>query len=212
MANIFDLFAKIGGKEAPAGPVTHMVVGLGNPGRDYAFPRHNAGFLAVDYLSDRLAVRVEKARFSALVGEAEMAGRHVLLVKPQTYMNASGTAVRQAADYYHIPPANILVICDDVNFPVGRMRVRAGGSDGGHNGLKSIIAELGSDAFPRVRIGVGEKPHPDCDLADWVLSAFPKEDQKVLFDEFATVEAGIEKILSGDVAAAMQLCNGAKPC
>ena len=212
MADIFDLFRRIGGKKTPAGPVTHLVVGLGNPGRDYAFTRHNTGFLAVDYLSDKLGVRVEKARFGALVGEAEIAGRHILLVKPQTYMNASGTAVRQAADYYHVPPANILVICDDVNFPVGRMRVRAGGSDGGHNGLKSIIAELGSDAFPRLRIGVGEKPHPEYDLADWVLSAFPKEDQKTLFDEFATVQAGVEKILAGDVDGAMQLCNGAKPC
>ena len=212
MADIFELFKKIGGKKAPAGPVTHLIVGLGNPGREYAFTRHNTGFLAIDYLSDRLGVRVEKARFAALIGDAVIEERHVLLMKPQTYMNASGIAVRQAADYYHIEPCNILVICDDVSFAVGRMRVRADGSDGGHNGLKSIIAELGTSAFPRLRIGVGEKPHPDYDLAEWVLSTFQEADQKVLFDEFAAVEAGVKKIVSGDVEGAMQLCNGSRPC
>ena len=211
MADIFDLFKKIGGKK-PVGSVTHLVVGLGNPGKDYAFTRHNTGFLAIDYLSDRLGVQVGKARFSALIGDAEIEGRHVLLMKPQTYMNASGAAVRQAADYYHITPENILILCDDVNLAMGRMRVRAGGSDGGHNGLKSIIGELGTDAFLRLRIGVGEKPHPDYDLADWVLSAFSAAEQKVLFDEFATVEAGVRKILAGDLFAAMQLCNGIRSC
>ena len=212
MGDIFDLFKKIGGGSAPAGPVTHLVVGLGNPGREYAFTRHNTGFLAIDYLSDRFGAKVEKAKFEALVGEAAIEGPRVLLVKPQTYMNASGRAVRLAADFYHIPPENVLILCDDINLSVGRVRVRAGGSDGGHNGLKSIIAELGSAAFPRIRVGVGERPDPAYDLADWVLSAFSAQEQKTLFDTFSTVETGVKTILAGDVAAAMQLCNGARPC
>lgn len=209
MANIFDLFKKIEkGGAAPTGPVTHLVVGLGNPGKEYELTRHNAGFLAIDRIAEGLGTRVDRARFRALVGEATLAGCHVLLMKPQTFMNLSGEAVREAAAFYKIPPENVIVICDDVSFDVGRLRVRAKGSDGGHNGLKSIIYQLQSDAFPRVRVGVGVKPHPEYDLADWVLGAFPKEDAEALGTALDKVRAGVELMVKGDVPAAMQLCNG----
>ncbi len=209
MANIFDLFKKIEkGGAALTGPVTHLVVGLGNPGKEYELTRHNAGFLAIDRIAEGLGTRVDRARFRALVGEATLAGCHVLLMKPQTFMNLSGEAVREAAAFYKIPPENVIVICDDVSFDVGRLRVRAKGSDGGHNGLKSIIYQLQSDAFPRVRVGVGVKPHPEYDLADWVLGAFPKEDAEALGTALDKVRAGVELMVRGDVPAAMQLCNG----
>ncbi len=213
MANIFDQFKKIEqGSTTAAGAPTHLVVGVGNPGKEYAFTRHNAGFLAIDYLAERVGARIERARFKALTGEATVGGKRVLLLKPQTFMNLSGEAVREAAAFYHIEPQNIIVIYDDVNLDVGRLRVRGKGSDGGHNGIKSMIYQLSSDAFPRVRVGVGKKPHPDYDLADWVLSAFGKEEQEKLFAVFATVEKGVELLLAGDLAAAMQTCNGALSC
>lgn len=209
MAGIFDLFKKIEkDSPAPAGSVTHLVVGLGNPGKEYERTRHNAGFLAVDYMANGLGIRLDRARFRALVGEATVLGCHVMLMKPQTFMNLSGEAVREATAFYKIPPEHVIVICDDVSFDVGRLRVRAKGSDGGHNGLKSIIAQLGSDAFPRVRIGVGVKPHPEYNLADWVLGTFPEKDVVALDASFDRVRAGIEWIIKGDVPAAMQLCNG----
>lgn len=209
MAGIFDLFKKIEkDSPAPAGSVTYLVVGLGNPGKEYERTRHNAGFLAVDHMANGLGIRLDRARFRALVGEATVLGCHVMLMKPQTFMNLSGEAVREAAAFYKIPPEHVIVICDDVSFDVGRLRVRAKGSDGGHNGLKSIIAQLGSDAFPRVRIGVGVKPHPEYDLADWVLGTFPEKDVVALDASFDRVRAGIEWIIKGDVPAAMQLCNG----
>ena len=209
MANIFDLFKKIEtGTPAPAGPVTHLVVGLGNPGKEYELTRHNAGFLAIDRIAEKKGVRVDRARFRALVGETELAGCHVMLMKPQTFMNLSGEAVREAAAFYKIPPENVIVISDDVNFDVGRIRVRAKGSDGGHNGIKNIIYQLQSDQFPRVRLGVGVKPHPDYDLADWVLSPFPKEAADTLSAALDRIYGGVELILKGDLPGAMQLCNG----
>ena len=209
MANIFDLFKKIEkGDNAPSGPVTHLIVGLGNPGSEYALTRHNAGFLALDRFAERLGTRIDRARFRALTGEASWAGHHVLLLKPQTFMNLSGEAVREAASFYHIPPERVIVLYDDVNFAAGRIRVRGKGSDGGHNGMKSIIAQLGSDAFPRVRIGVGEKPHPEYNLADWVLSNFSAQESEQLQASFGTVKVGVEKLLAGDLAGAMQYCNG----
>ena len=155
-----------------------MIVGLGNPGAQYTRTRHNTGFLALELLEKQLGAEREKQRHQALCAGAVYHGQKLLLVKPQTFMNASGLAVRQAADYYKIPIGRIIVIFDDISLPVGRIRVRKSGSAGGHNGIKSIIASLGTDAFPRVKVGVGDKPHPDYDLADWVLSAIAKEDQE----------------------------------
>ena len=213
MANIFDLFKKIEKQQGvAAGPITHIVVGLGNPGKEYLSTRHNAGFLAIDHIAASLGVAVDRAKYRALVGEATVGGSRVLLMKPQTFMNLSGEAVREAAAFYHIAPENVIVVYDDVTLDVGRLRVRGKGSDGGHNGMKSIIYQLQSDNFARVRIGVGKKPHPDFNLADFVLSAFTAEEMKTLAGSFDTVKKGIELLLAGDLAAAQQICNGAVPC
>lgn len=209
MANIFDLFKQIESKDSVVGGApTHILVGLGNPGKQYHFTRHNTGFLALDFLAEQYGIKIDRARFKALVGEATVGGKRVLLMQPQTFMNLSGEAVREAAAFYHIPPENIIVIYDDVTLDVGRLRVRGKGSDGGHNGIKSMIYQLQSDAFPRVRVGIGKKPHPDFDLADYVLSEFSHEEQEKLFSSFTAVRQGVELLLAGDLAGAMQRCNG----
>ena len=212
MSNIFDIFKKLEQeKESKAvAPVTHLVVGLGNPGDKYFYTRHNAGFLAMDYISQKCGAQVNRSKFKALVGDATIAGKRVLLMKPQTFMNLSGEAVVEAANFYKIPVENIIVLSDDVNLDVGRMRVRKSGSDGGQKGLRSIIEKMGNDNFPRIRFGVGKKPHPDYDMADWVLGTFSEEDKKALFECFVTSFEGLEKILAGDVDCAMQICNGKK--
>ena len=163
-----------------AGPVEWLVVGLGNPGEKYENTRHNVGFLTVDELAGRLDIPVQKLKYRALTNTARLGGAPVLLMKPVTFMNLSGEAVGQAAAFYKIPPERVLVISDDVSLPLGKLRIRKSGSAGGHNGLKNIIQHLGTDAFPRVKIGVGQKPHPDYDMADWVLSKFTGEDKKVI--------------------------------
>lgn len=209
MADIFDLFRKISTENASTqGPVTHLIVGLGNPGDKYFHTRHNAGFLTLDYIEQKMGVRVNQSKFHALVADGMLCGKHVMLLKPQTYMNASGEAVREAANFYHIPPANIIVVSDDINLDVGRLRVREKGSDGGQKGLRSIIEQMGSDAFPRVKMGVGKKPHPDMELADWVLSEFRKEEQPALFGAIEVAYSGICKLLDGNVDGAKQICNG----
>ena len=208
MSNIFDLFKQIEKKDTPAaGNLTHLVVGLGNPGAKYTFTRHNTGFMALDFIAEKCGVRVDRARFKSLCADARIGEHRVLLMKPQTFMNLSGEAVREAADFYKIPPENILVLFDDINFDVGVMRIRRNGSDGGHNGIKSIIYQLNSDAFPRVKIGVGKKPSPDYDLADYVLGTYSDADKKTLFSMFSRVYDGVELILSGQIDKAMNLYN-----
>ena len=208
MSNIFDLFKQIEKKDTPAaGFLTHLVVGLGNPGDKYTFTRHNTGFMALDFIAEKCGVRVDRARFKSLCADARIGEHRVLLMKPQTFMNLSGEAVREAADFYKIPPENILVLFDDINFDVGVMRIRRNGSDGGHNGIKSIIYQLNSDAFPRVKIGVGKKPSPDYDLADYVLGTYSDADKKILFSMFSRVYDGVELILSGQIDKAMNLYN-----
>ena len=209
MADIFSLFKQIEKKnDTPTAPITHLIVGLGNPGDKYFHTRHNAGFLMMDYLSQRCSTQVNKSKFKALVGETTIAGKRCLLMKPQTFMNLSGEAVQQAAAFYKIPMKNILVFSDDISLDVGRLRVRGKGSDGGQKGLRSIITLMNSDDFPRIRFGVGKKPHPDYDLADWVLSEFTKEEQPALFAAFEKAYDGVLKVLEGDVDGAMQICNG----
>lgn len=212
MSNIFDIFKKIEKEKSDKAlsPVTHLVVGLGNPGDKYFYTRHNAGFLAMDYISQKCGATVNRSKFKALVGEATVAGKRVLLMKPQTLMNASGDAVIEAANFYKIPIENIIVLSDDVNLDVGRIRVRKSGSDGGQKGLRSIITRMGSDNFPRIRFGVGKKPHPDYDMADWVLGTLSDADKKTLFDCFVVAYDGLEKLLCGDTDGAMQVCNGKK--
>ena len=163
------LFSSRGGPE-------WLVVFLGNPGLKYEGTRHNAGFMTADALSKKKNIAINKARFQALTAQADLGGARVLLMKPQTYMNLSGEAVGQAARFYKIPPEHILVLSDDITLPIGALRIRTKGSSGGHNGLKNIIEVLGTDAFPRIRIGVGSPPHPDYDTIDWVLSVFRDQD------------------------------------
>ena len=190
-----------------AGPVEWIVVGLGNPGPKYDWTRHNVGFLVVDELADRANIPVQRVKYKALTNTTKLGGKSVLLMKPVTYMNLSGEAVGQAARFYKVPPERILVISDDVSLPQGKLRIRRSGSAGGHNGLKNIIAHLGTDQFPRLRIGVGSKPHPDYDLAAWVLSDFSPSELSLLSDLFPVACLGIECLVSGDVNKAMQLCN-----
>lgn len=153
-----------------------IVAFLGNPGLKYNGTRHNAGFMAADAMEKKLGVSINKMRFKALTQTADIGGKKILLMKPQTYMNLSGDAIVQAANFYKVPPERVIVVSDETALPIGRLRIRRGGSAGGHNGLKSVIARLGTDQFPRIRLGVGDKPHPDYDMADWVLSAFKGQD------------------------------------
>lgn len=159
---------------------TWLIVGLGNPGREYEKTRHNAGFRALDILAEKLGCKVDKAKFQGLYGQINYKGKKLLLLKPQTFMNLSGRSVLQLSAFFHVPPQNIIVLFDDISLIPGNLRIRKDGSAGGHNGIKSIIAELGSQDFPRVKIGVGAKPHPDFDLADWVLLAFSAQEEKAL--------------------------------
>lgn len=158
------------------GGISWLIVFLGNPGPRYEMTRHNAGFMAADAMAKELNIRINKARFKALTATCKIGGESVLLMKPQTFMNLSGDAVSQAAKFYKIPPERVIVVSDEISLPIGKLRIRTKGSAGGHNGLKDIIAKLGSDAFPRIRIGVGAPPHPDYDMADWVLSSFKNQD------------------------------------
>ena len=185
-----------------------MVVGLGNPGAQYEKTRHNVGFRTLALLARQADCRATRVKLQAMTGQTELAGERVLLVQPMTYMNLSGRAVRALADYYKIPPQRIIVLFDDISLPVGRLRVRPGGSAGGHNGIKSIIAELGTQEFPRVKIGVGAKPHPDYDLADWVLSTFSAQEEKLLAPAVERAADAVREILQNGVPAAMNRYNG----
>ena len=190
-------------KKTETGPVTHIVVGLGNPGAKYEKTRHNAGFIAIDYISEKLGVRVDRVKFHALVCECELGGKRVLLMKPETFMNNSGVAIGEAATFYKILPENVLVLHDEVSFDAGLVRIRRKGSAGGHNGLKSIIEHLGSDAFPRVKIGVGQKPSPDYDLVDWVLGKFPKDAEAAIASRLDDIHSAAELIVRGEIDLAM---------
>lgn len=202
--DIFDLFRSIETKRNSSGTtVSFLIVGLGNPGERYDRTRHNVGFYMIDALAKKMGVAVKNARYHALIGEGEIGGVRAVLMKPQTFMNNSGEAVGECARFYKIPPERVLVLCDDISFAPGRMRIRRRGSAGGHNGLKSIIAHLSSEEFPRIKLGVGNKPAPDYDLADWVLSRFSKEDEAVLAAMSDNVLSAIEEIVRGDIDGAM---------
>ena len=190
-----------------AGPVEWIVVGLGNPGPKYDWTRHNVGFLVIDELADRANIPVQRVKYKALTNTTKLGGKSVLLMKPVTYMNLSGEAVGQAARFYKVPPERVLVISDDVSLPQGKLRIRRSGSAGGHNGLKNIIAHLGTDQFPRIKLGVGKKPHPDYNLADWVLSRFTEKEQKDLATALENAAAAAELIAKGDMDRAMNLYN-----
>ena len=206
MSDIFELFKKIE-KPAAVSPVHYMVVCLGNPGKEYALTRHNSGFLFAEYFSQKNKFSIDRAKFEGLCGEAMIGTERVLFLCPLTFMNLSGASVRKAADFYKIPPERIIVVCDDINLDVGKMRIRQKGSDGGQKGVRSIIEHLKSDNFPRIKIGVGKKPNPEYPLADWVLSKFTQQEQKTLSAVFENCANALPLILSGDFETAMNRYN-----
>lgn len=188
-----------------------LIVGLGNPGKEYERTRHNCGFRAIDILAESLGCKIDKGKFQGLYGQTTYKGTKLFLLKPQTYMNASGRSVLQMSAYYHIPPERIIVLFDDISLEPGRLRVRADGSAGGHNGIKSVIQELGSQAFPRVKIGVGAKPHPEQDLADWVLGGFTASEQKAVDASSKAAGDAALCIIEQGVSQAANRYNGFKP-
>jgi len=185
----------------------YIVVGLGNPGNKYEGTRHNVGFMCVDLLADKYKTKVSRLKWKSLYGDCIISGKRCLLVKPQNFMNRSGESVRDIADFYKIPAENVVIVFDDVALPVGKLRIRLKGSDGGHNGMKNIIYLTGKDDYPRVRIGVGEKPHPDYDLADWVLSRFGKDEYTPIRDALDRSVEAIELLIDGQADKAMRLFN-----
>ena len=195
-------------KNTPSpGPVEFMIVGLGNPGKQYENTRHNAGFLAVDTIAQKHHTDIKRIKFKGLVGECSLGGKKALLLKPSTFMNLSGQSVREAMQFYKLPPEKVLVIFDDINLEPGKLRIRRKGSDGGHNGIKSIIYLTGSDQYPRIKVGVGKKPRPDYDLAAWVLGHFSDEDLKALQPVFDHCYDAVREMLKGNIDRAMNLFN-----
>lgn len=203
MADIFDLFKKIE-KKSDTGPVSFIVAGLGNPGSKYEGTRHNAGFVAIDRLAKELGVKIDRAKFHSLTAECEISGVRTLLMKPETFMNLSGTAIAEAARFYKIPPSRVLVLHDEISFEPGFIRIRRKGSAGGHNGLKSIIECLGSEEFPRIKIGVGQKPTPDYDLVDWVLGRLSADGASAIDARLPDITEAVKLIALDDIDGAMQ--------
>lgn len=189
------------------GGYDYLIVGLGNPGAKYEMTRHNAGFLAVDLLAVKENLNIKKLKYHALVGDAVINGKKCLVMKPQTFMNNSGEAVGEAARFYKIPPERVIVISDDFSFDVGQIRIKRKGSAGGHNGLKSIIAHLGSENFPRIKVGVGKKPNANYDIIDWVLGRFPKELEKDLKSALENAVDALPYIVNEEIDKAMNLFN-----
>ena len=185
----------------------YLIVGLGNPGEKYELTRHNAGFLAIDTLAEKHGAKIGKIKFKSLVGDCQIGGSRCLLMKPQTFMNNSGEAVVEAMQFYKLTPDRVIIIFDDVSLDVGQLRLRRKGSDGGHNGVKSIIYLSGSDEYKRIKIGVGKKPHPDYDLADWVLGKFRHEDEKTLSEVFSSAADACECIITSGIDKAMNKFN-----
>ena len=187
--------------------VSRIVVFLGNPGRDYVKSRHNVGFMTADAVAKRTGVKIDRLKYKSLTATADLGGARVFLMKPQTYMNLSGDAVRQAMNFYKTPIENIIVVSDDVALPAGKLRIRRSGSAGGHNGLKDIISKCGGDGFPRIKIGVGSPPHEDFDMADWVLSVPAGNDKKEIDAAILRAAEAVEGIISQGVDRAMSLYN-----
>lgn len=195
------------GMKKASGPVEYLIVGLGNPDKKYENTRHNCGWLALDYIADKRGCKVNKIKYKSFVGECTIAGKRVMLMKPTTYMNNSGQAVTEAMRFYKLPPENVIVIFDDVSLDVGKMRIRQKGSDGGQKGMRSIIYLSGQDTFPRIKIGIGAKPDPRWELADWVLSRFSKEEMQTLETMFDNANEAVELMVNGRIDRAMNLYN-----
>ena len=203
---LFEKLKALSEETRPTKP-EYIIAGLGNPGVSYEQTRHNAGFLALDAIEKKFAPTSPEHKFNAVCRRAVIGGKSCLLMRPQTFMNKSGEAVSDAMDFYDIPPENIIVIYDDISLDVGTMRIRRKGSAGGHNGIKSIIELCGTQDFPRIKIGIGGKPHPDYDLADWVLSRFSEEDMKTLAEVFEKSAEALELIVRGETGEAMNRFN-----
>lgn len=205
------MFAKIMNKSKSTdkknSSIDYIIVGLGNPGREYENTRHNAGFMSIDTLAKNLNVEINKLKFKSLYCTTEIDNKKVLLLKPQTFMNLSGQAVTEAMAFYKVPPENVIILLDDISLPVGKMRIRKKGSDGGQNGMKNIIYLSGSDMFPRVKIGIGAKPNPQWNLADWVLSHFTDNDMNLLSDVTQNVVEAVKFMINGEIEKAMNKFN-----
>lgn len=207
--SIFDIFDQINKNKVPepTGPVEYIIAGLGNPGAQYENTRHNAGFMTVDTLAQKHNFEIKRLRFKSLTADVTIAGKRCLVMKPSTFMNNSGEAIVEAMNFYKIPIENVVICYDDISLDPGRIRIRRKGSDGGHNGIKSIIYLTGSQDFPRIKVGVGQKPSKDYDLANWVLGTFPSEDIPKLHDATDHACAAAELIVSGEIDKAMNLYN-----
>ena len=202
-----SLFEKWKTNRSPSGAPEFLIVGLGNPGPKYEFTRHNAGFLCMDLLAQQLGVKIDRIKFKSVVADVAIEGSRCILMKPQTFMNNSGEAVRDAANFYKIPPEHIIILFDDISLPPGKLRIRRKGSDGGHNGIKSILYLLGSDQYPRIKLGVGAKPRPDYDLADWVLSTFQKDELSRMKEAMEKACEAVPLLVREETDRAMNLYN-----
>ena len=207
--SVFDIFKKLESSRSPepSGAPEYIICGLGNPGTQYESTRHNIGFMTVDALCEKYKLSCKKLKFKSLTCDAVIGGKRCLIMKPTTFMNNSGEAVTEAMNFYKIPPERTIIVFDDISLEPGKLRIRRKGSDGGHNGIKSIILLSGSDAFPRIKMGVGAKPNPEYKLADWVLGHFKKEDGEKLEQCFQTAVAGLELIVQGKIDEAMNKYN-----
>lgn len=194
-------------KQTSAGAVEWILVGLGNPGTQYEGTRHNTGFMALDCIAEKAGVKIDRLKFKGQCAKAEVGGKKVLLLKPATFMNLSGQSVTEAMQFYKVPPERVIVFFDDISLPCGHLRIRRKGSDGGHNGMKNIIYLAGSDQFPRVKIGIGAKPNPEWDLADWVLSRFSAADAKLMQESIGHAAQAAELLVNGKVDEAMNQYN-----
>lgn len=202
---MFNRFAR---KNAVSvGTPEFIVAGLGNPDKNYTLTRHNSGFLCVDMLAQKLGFKIDRLKFKSLYADTVIGGHRCIVMKPQTYMNNSGEAIRECAAFYKIKPENIIIIYDDISLDVGKLRIRRKGTDGGHNGIKSIIYHIQSDCFPRIKLGCGKKPHPDYDLADWVLSEFKSDEQKALVPALENACKAVELLVNGEIDKAMNQFN-----
>lgn len=206
--SIFDKFRQISKEEnLPTGPVEYIIAGLGNPGLQYEGTRHNAGFMVMDKLGEKLGSDIKKMKFKSLCADVSIGGKHCVLLKPTTYMNNSGQAVAEAMNFYKLDIDHVIIVYDDISLEPGRLRIRRKGSDGGHNGIKSIIYLTGEDTFPRIKMGVGKKPHPKYDLADWVLGHFSDEDKEKMDKAAENACEALELMVSGKTDEAMNKFN-----
>ena len=204
--DIWGLFKKIESGEKAGGPPEFIIAGLGNPGKDYERTRHNTGFMAMDRVAAECGAKIDKLKFKSYTALTTLGGHRVFLMKPCTFMNLSGEAVTAAMEFYKIPIQNVIVVFDDTTLPVGKMRIRRKGSDGGHNGIKNIIYLSGSNEFPRVKIGIGQRPE-GWDLADWVLGRYSDEDLKALSPIFENTVEALKLIMDGKAEEAMGKFN-----